>query len=83
MQTLEVTEEQLNTFLAGEPVTLHFADEDGSGEITWSDEAAEEFEPEEISALHYEGMAFWVHHPVTNKQVPVTVRVACQKSIAA
>lgn len=71
-----VSEEQLEAFLCGVEVEgLRYSDADGSGEVVWADEAAEEFEPDEIDRLRAEGMEFWVSHPVTGHQVTVRVKV--------
>jgi hypothetical protein len=75
MTVINITEDQLDTFLVGEPVSVLVADEDGSGQTTWVDENAEEFAEDEISALHGEGMCFWFDHPVTGKQIAATVKV--------
>jgi hypothetical protein len=75
MSVIEVNESELKDFLAGVEVSKWFVDVDGAGEVVWFDEAAGEFEANEIASLRGEGLTFWVEHPLTGKQVPARVRV--------
>ncbi len=69
------SEPDLAKFLTGEPIVLHYADEGGTGPVSWHDEAASEFTPEMVARLRGPGMSFWVTHPVSGEQVPMTVKV--------
>lgn len=75
MPVLYASESDLALFLAGASPQLDYVDSEGSGRVTWSDEAAEEFSPDEVRQLHGHGLGFWVEHPTTGKQVSVTVRI--------
>lgn len=69
------SEADLTRFLAGESAMLPFSDAEGSGMVSWYDEAALEFSQAEVEELRGPGKSFWVDHPTSGKQISVRIKV--------
>lgn len=70
---VRVSERQLQDFLAGEVVTIRFADADGGGLAHWADEAVAGYRQSDIERLREQGIDYVIEHPVTRRQLLVTV----------